>query len=280
MSPHHDEHLKTTEARLARLSVLQELTVTALDLFDPESPADPFLERLAERLGCLAALWVVVEPDRRVTLVGAAGLSEASRALPFAPQAAREDPIALAVHYPELARADLLRWSLRLREPAGAGDRGVHALLLWFDPARKPPDEYLPTVERLTSVLVTVLTHRRLTQDLRKSYEQLARAQLALVERERLAAIGELAAVLAHEVRNPLAVIFNCISSLEKGSAACGEPRDVLGILAEEAKRLNQIVSDLLDFARPGAVLLLDESATTRRAGGLMKAPRGGQRSE
>lgn len=261
MAPHHDEHLKTTEARLARLSVLQELTVTALDLFDPESPADPFLERVAERLGCLAALWVAIEPDQRVTLVGAAGLSEASRALPFAPLAPHpQDPSALAVPYPELARVDLLRWSLRLHEPAGGGERALHALLLWFDPARRPPVEYLPTVERLTAVLVTVLTHRRLTRDLRESYEQLARAQLALVERERLAAIGELAAVLAHEVRNPLAVIFNCISGLEKGSAAFGEPKDVLGILGEEARRLNQIVADLLDFARPGAVLLIDES--------------------
>jgi hypothetical protein len=54
------EHLRTTEERLARLSVLQELTVTALDLFDPDSPADPFLERVAERLGCLAAVWVAI----------------------------------------------------------------------------------------------------------------------------------------------------------------------------------------------------------------------------
>ena len=61
-APPLDEHLKTTEERLARLSVLQELTVTALDLFDPDSSADPFLERLAERLGCLAALWVAMAP--------------------------------------------------------------------------------------------------------------------------------------------------------------------------------------------------------------------------
>jgi signal transduction histidine kinase len=261
------KHLEITEERLARLSVLQELTVAALDLFDPSSPADPFLERVAERLGCLAAIWLAVEPDRHVSLVGAAGLSEASRALPIAPLPAEEtDPTAVTLAYPELTRTDLRRWGFRLEVPARAGTHVSHALLLWFDPARTPPEEYLPALERIVGVLVTVLTHRRLAQDLRRSYEELARTQASLVERERLAAIGELAAVIAHEVRNPLAVIFNCISSLQKGStphdtaAATGDATALLGILAEEANRLNQIVAELLDFARPGEVLLLKES--------------------
>ena len=258
---HSHEHLKTTEERLARLSVLQELTVTALDLFDPDSPADPFLERVAERLGCLAAAWVAIEPDQRVTLVGAAGLSEASRALPIAPPAeADADPAEVVLGYPELARSDLLRWSFHLQVMPASAKHGRHALLLWFDPARRPRDEYLPAVERLVGVLVTVLMHRRLAQDLRNSYAELARTQLALIERERLAAIGELAATVAHEVRNPLAVIFNCIGSLQKSDASPGNAKALLGILAEEANRLNQIVSELLDFARPGEVLLLHES--------------------
>jgi signal transduction histidine kinase len=264
------KHLKTTEERLARLSVLQELTVSALDLFDPESPADPFLERVAERLGCLAAAWVAIEADRRVTLVGAAGLSEASRGLPIAPPPEGEtDPTTLALAYPELARGDLLRWSFRLQEPAGARRNEAHALLLWFHPERKPSEEYLPAVERLVGVLVTVLTHRRLAQDLRRSYEELERTQLALVERERLAAIGELAAVVAHEVRNPLAVIFNCIGTLEKTSGPPADSKALLGILSEEANRLNQIVSELLDFARPGEVLLMSETLEDVVAGAL-----------
>ena len=257
--PSAGRDVRTTEQRLARLSVLQELTVTALDLFDPESPEDPFLERVAERLGCLVALWVAIEPDGRPRLIGAAGLSEASRALPFGEPPADGDPTTLAVGYPELQRIDLLRWSLELPQPPAPG-AGRHALLLWFDSARRPPEEYLPVVERLAGVLSRVLVHRRLTLDLRRSYEVLARTQLALVERERLAAIGELAAVVAHEVRNPLAVIFNCVSNLSKGG---GEPEDqsaLLSILSEEAHRLNQIVSELLEFARPGELRLSAES--------------------
>ena len=254
------KHVTTTEERLARLSVLQELTVMALDLFDPERSADPLLERLAERLGCLAVVWVAMEAEHRVVLVGAAGLSEASRALAIAVPPGAEDPSLLTLRYPELARTDLLRRAFRLRHDKRQGEPCCHALLLWFDPAQTPPDEYLAAVERLVGVLETVLAHRRLAQDLRRSYEVLARTQLALVERERLAAIGELAAVVAHEVRNPLAVIFNCIGTLEKTGGRGEETLPLLGILSEEANRLNQIVSELLDFARPGEVRLLDES--------------------
>jgi signal transduction histidine kinase len=78
---------------------------------------------------------------------------------------------------------------------------------------------------------------------------ELRSAQAELVRSERLAAVGELAAVVAHEVRNPLGVIFNAISALRREG---GQPlRPLLDILQEEADRLNLIIGDLLDFARP-----------------------------
>ena len=264
------QHLTTTEQRLARLSVLQELTVTALDLFNPESSADPLMERLAERLGCLAALWIEIDPDLRVTLNAAAGLSEASRALPIpAPSPAETDPAVLPMPYPELARSGIVRWTFPLQDSAGASPQRSHALLVWFDAKQKPPEEYLPAVERLAGVLSTVLTHRGLAAELRRSYADLARTQLALIERERLAAVGELSAVVAHEVRNPLAVIFNCVGALEKMMVARPEATGLLAILSEEANRLNQIVSELLDFARPSEVLLQSESMEEIVAGAI-----------
>jgi signal transduction histidine kinase len=86
---------------------------------------------------------------------------------------------------------------------------------------------------------------------------ELARAQADLVERERLAALGELAAVVAHEVRNPLCVVINAIGSLREFLRA-GTPAAKLAdaeafatMASEEAVQLNRIVSDLLEFARP-----------------------------
>lgn len=74
--------------------------------------------------------------------------------------------------------------------------------------------------------------------------------QNELVSRERLAAVGEMAGVLAHEVRNPLAVIFNAVSGLRR--ALDGEDiHGLLSIIDEEADRLKRVIRDLVDFARP-----------------------------
>ena len=61
--------------------------------------------------------------------------------------------------------------------------------------------------------------------------------------------------MVAHEVRNPLGVVFNSVASLRRllGDRG-GDVRMLLEILSEEAGRLDRIVSELLDFARPSAL--------------------------
>jgi len=94
-------------------------------------------------------------------------------------------------------------------------------------------------------------------EELEQTNRELARAQQELVKQERLAALGELAAVVAHEVRNPLGVLFNSVSSLRRilpvtlEGSKLTEVETLVTIVAEEADRLNHIVSDLLDLARP-----------------------------
>lgn len=95
------------------------------------------------------------------------------------------------------------------------------------------------------------LLSARLFQDLRRSYAELARTQKELIDRERLAALGELSAVIAHEVRNPLGVIFNSVGSLRRLLQPQGDVRLLLDIVGEEADRLNRMVGDLLDYSRP-----------------------------
>ncbi len=99
----------------------------------------------------------------------------------------------------------------------------------------------------------------RLFATLRSSYATLAHTQQQLVHRERLAAIGELAAVVAHEVRNPLGVIFNSVGAIRRIVKDDIEARTIIDILDEEANRLNHIVGDLLDFARPATPSLHTE---------------------
>ena len=78
------------------------------------------------------------------------------------------------------------------------------------------------------------------------------RLQARLTEAERLAAAGELAASVAHEIRNPLAAIVNATTLLGVEETLTGEERThTLGVVKKEARRLNRILSDFLIFARP-----------------------------
>lgn len=86
---------------------------------------------------------------------------------------------------------------------------------------------------------------------LETSVRELAAAHEELVKKERLAALGELAAVVAHEVRNPLAVVFNATAGLRRVQPGAPEHHALVSIVQEEAERLRDIVTDLLDFARP-----------------------------
>lgn len=92
---------------------------------------------------------------------------------------------------------------------------------------------------------------RRRTRELRLSEEKLRAAKEELDKKEQLAVVGELAAVIAHEVRNPLAIISNAVANLRKPVITRGDHEVLLSILDEETNRLNRLVTDLLRYARP-----------------------------
>lgn len=92
---------------------------------------------------------------------------------------------------------------------------------------------------------------RAKTAELALAYEELRQTQERLVRREQLAAVGELSAVIAHEVRNPLAIIKNAVSGLRRRGAANADRATLINILDEEIDRLQRLVKDLLAFAQP-----------------------------
>jgi signal transduction histidine kinase len=89
------------------------------------------------------------------------------------------------------------------------------------------------------------------SQALTEAFKELRAAQTEIVRKEQLAAIGELSAVVAHEVRNPLAVISNAVATLNHAGIGADDRTTLLKILEEETTRLNQLVGDLLRYARP-----------------------------
>lgn len=95
-------------------------------------------------------------------------------------------------------------------------------------------------------------------QALRAKIDEVERATLSLKEAqdrlirsERLASVGRLAAGLAHEVGNPIAALLGLEDLLLEGGLEPIEQRDFLQRMRKETERINKILRDLLDFARP-----------------------------
>jgi signal transduction histidine kinase len=113
---------------------------------------------------------------------------------------------------------------------------------------------------------------RQRTDELRRSHEELQVMQDELVKKQQLAAVGELAAAIAHEVRNPLAVIVNALAGLRRPRVSSEDRSTLLNIVDEETGRLNRLVTDLLRFARPvnlnrSAVSLVELAGRSQAAG-------------
>lgn len=117
-----------------------------------------------------------------------------------------------------------------------------------------PEADDRPFLNLVGKTVGAALTNALLIASLKQSVADLERAQRDLVAQERLAAIGELAAVVAHEVRNPLGAIFNSLANLRRLVTPKGDISQLLDIMREEASRVNRIVGDLLDFARPAVL--------------------------
>ena len=94
---------------------------------------------------------------------------------------------------------------------------------------------------------------------------ELRRMEVAMQRAERLAAVGRLAAGIAHEIRNPLAAISGSIELLAQTMQSDGaENKQLMSIVIREVDRLNGLITELLEFARPRALETqrLDVAAT------------------
>ncbi len=90
--------------------------------------------------------------------------------------------------------------------------------------------------------------------ELRLSNEQLASAQEALMQSEKLASMGQLAAGIAHEVNNPLGTVLMLSHILLEELKKEDPQREDVEMIAREADRCKKIVSGLLHFARKNKV--------------------------
>lgn len=146
----------------------------------------------------------------------------------------------------------------------------AYCSFLFFDPALQdydlPPEgQALLAIRILFFFFAAMIVNRFATENRRqtKRYQELAeelaetnrllaQAQAEARRSERLAALGQMSAGLAHEIRNPLGVIKGSAEMLEQklqGSAPL--TAELAGYISSEVNRLSALVTRFLDFARP-----------------------------
>ena len=86
----------------------------------------------------------------------------------------------------------------------------------------------------------------RVNTELQQNMERLRKA-------ERLYAVGQMSATLAHEIRNPLASLAGAAGILKRGHASAANVQECYEIIDRESQRLNKLLADFLSFARPRA---------------------------
>jgi signal transduction histidine kinase len=103
---------------------------------------------------------------------------------------------------------------------------------------------------------------------IKQAVEQLQRARREAVRAERLAVVGELAAGVAHEVRNPLTSVKLLIQAIERNQSPDSTDRQRLQIVQQEIGRIETTIQELLDYARPPKLRRVrhDVRGTLRRA--------------
>lgn len=202
-------------------------------------PPAPFLEPATARalLGASSSGQKAIlaeNIDRRV--------SELRALLPTGPGdhvSRRGAPAAIAEELKRLGDARAVMGTMRagIAMPLLAGDRVVGFLACWDERVQEAfaSDEI--------AALIEVADRCALVIENSKLYQQMK-------ERDRLAALGEMSAGLAHEIRNPLAAIKAAIQYLDPRKVP-EDDREFFEIMVEEVNRLNGVVTQFLDYSRP-----------------------------
>ena len=87
---------------------------------------------------------------------------------------------------------------------------------------------------------------------------ELKRLEREVVTKERMAALGRLSAAIAHEIRQPLTAMSGALKELARLAPLEDDDKKLVQIVSRESQRLNQIITDFLDYSREKAYKFTD----------------------
>ena len=122
--------------------------------------------------------------------------------------------------------------------------------VVWTTEAHRFTAEELRLVEGIALQGAVAIENARLYEGVKQQMAELKRTQAQLIQSTKLAAIGELAANVAHEINNPLTTVLGFASFLAEKVGTEDPMRQELDLIQEEATRARDIVKDLLQFSR------------------------------
>ncbi|PYM81064.1 MAG: hypothetical protein DME13_21245, partial [Candidatus Rokuibacteriota bacterium] len=122
--------------------------------------------------------------------------------------------------------------------------------VLWSRDRHRFSSDEMRLAEGIALQGALAVENSRLFEGVKEQMAELKRTQAQLVQSTKLAAIGELAANIAHEINNPLTTVLGFASFLAERIAPTDPMREELGLIQEEASRARDIVRDLLQFSR------------------------------
>ncbi len=117
-------------------------------------------------------------------------------------------------------------------------------LTVWVRCFQKSSECTSPAVSGAKEVRELSVAFGQLTEDLERSRQQVIHAA-------KLAVVGEMAAIMAHEVRTPLGILQTTAQMLQWETALSTDGKEMTRLIIEESARLNRLISTLLDCARP-----------------------------
>ncbi|GAB4578534.1 MAG: hypothetical protein Fur0022_12690 [Anaerolineales bacterium] len=236
-----------TRDRARNLTAIHHIVQQIVGLVDAAEIAQTTTTLTAGQFECdLVLIMLMAETGRTLVVEGVGGkLNGYLRVGEQYPAPNGED---LPEPLSALARAGFLSGEGRMSIPLHAGEQILGMFYIFRVTPFTENDRLV--LESLAGVLSSVLLNARRYQQLQERIEAQNLAEKKMVEAARLAAIGEIAAGVAHELNNPLTTIAGFTELVLEDLFSDPRARENLEMVLQEARRARDVVRRLLDFSR------------------------------